>query len=265
MPACSACGASSGAIQGYVVKRTTTAKRQPFLVDYKNKGRAHTKSKMASRTSYDARLRHPGSKILVSGASGSGKTKLFTDMVLNHEKIFTNPFKNVIVFYREDQPEYDRLRQHCPVPIQFIKGEPEETLDAVEGTMLIFDDMQSMFENTTIGTIFQVKCRHRGWSCMMIQHLIFSKSRTSRLITLNCTAIIVFQQRHDKITLSRLSTQLEGVGMARLLPSIYKELSQEGNNHFYLLIDLDIECPESFKYRNSVFPQHGKTIVFLAG
>ena len=218
---------------------------------------------MTSRTSYDARLRHPGSKIIVCGSSNSGKSTLFVDMVLDHERIFTSKITNVIVFFRENQKEYDRLRQRCKIPLEFIQGEPDDTFDCPAGSMIIFDDMQSMDGNPAIASIFQIKARHRFWSCIMVQHLIFTKAKTSRLITLNSTAIIIFQNRHDKLTLSKFSSQIEGVGMARLLPNLFKDLSRMGNHHSYLLIDLDIECPEVFKYRSSVYPEHGKTIVFI--
>lgn len=97
--------------------------------------------------SFDCRF-NGSSSIVLSGASGTGKTELLSKMIKNQQKFFKETFDNIFCVYRVYQPAYRDWAEYCPVATFYRNGMPDEklldgyaVLDRERHSLLICDDM----------------------------------------------------------------------------------------------------------------------------
>lgn len=112
----------------------------------------------------DLRIQLPG-RCLISGQSGSGKSSLLIDILLNKDSSKINgTFKKIFWFYNglyNQQTElFEKLSSDATVPVEFINRPIEEVLgaenrlDAFTDCILVFDDLWDVVtENATIKSI----------------------------------------------------------------------------------------------------------------
>lgn len=196
----------------------------------------------------DFKLKTPAT-LLISGPSGSGKSSLVQKIIQNLGSVYDNPAKQVIICYSREQPLYDDLRQHSPLPIKFIKGLPKDIKPQAR-TLLIFDDLQDEF-GPTITSFFIKNSHHYDVDVILLCQNLFEKSAHHRTCSLNSSGIIVFKNPRDAAQMGYLARQITPFNPAFLI-SAYKQATEEP--HSYLFINLKQDTPELLRYRDSVFP-----------
>ena len=83
-------------------------------------------------------------RILLIGASGSGKTQFVFDLLNNAEKLLTNVPDKVLWFYGVMQEEYKEFANTTKVKVRFYPGFDSSlyaSLDSSKHTVLVVDDM----------------------------------------------------------------------------------------------------------------------------
>lgn len=210
--------------------------------------------------SFDCIIKHP-CRFLISGASGSGKTELVVDLLLNHENVFENKPERIYVFYQHDQTAYNRLSANSEIPVVFVEGAPTDDFVPVRHSTIVFDDLQEL-DSAVITTWFTRRAHHHSCDVIYLVQNLFSQNKTQRDISLNSNYICLFRARRDVGQLEKLNYQLLGSGHKNFLPRVFKEATSD-RAHSYLFVDLEEGTPDAFRFRDSVVPVHGKTSVYV--
>ena len=211
---------------------------------------------------YHCRLENTA-KVLVAGASGQGKSTLVADSLIRHRDLFLRPIKACYLFFKhENQAAYERLKNELDVPIYFIRDPPTDAFAPERDSVVVFDDLLQ-HDSEVIRSFFLRKSHHLGVAVIYLIQNLFSQNKTTREISLNSTHIVLFRPRRDFSQIERLNYQLNGSGHAGFLTNVYKAMGSRP--HAYLLVDVSEDCPPAYKYRSTLVPQPGVTLVFQPG
>ena len=124
--------------------------------------------------------------MIISGASGSGKTQKVMKILKYKDIILDTTTKKVIFFYSEWQDSYEALKELKLVD-KFIRGiSPQEELMAILSDtgiqhytskphqLLIFDDLVSEIQDDLMSKLFTVYGHHRNVSIILVTQALFN-------------------------------------------------------------------------------------------
>lgn len=159
--------------------------------------------------SFDMRL--PNSfKLILSGASGTGKTMTCKRLLQHSDQLMTSPPRRIYFFFQIWQDGYEEMKRVIKTPIKFIQGAPsDDHLDEIiahpdKGCIIILDDMQ-LHLTRSIVNLFQVGARHSNISIiLLIQSLFDRTSPNLRDISLSATHFILTKSPRDQTQVSCL-------------------------------------------------------------
>ena len=205
---------------------------------------------------YDAyKLQTPAS-IILAGPSGSGKTTLIEQILSRLNEVFDRTPTQVIVCYARDQNLYNQMKKASSVPIEFIKGIPNN-LKPKARTLIIFDDLQDEF-GQIITSYFIKHSHHSDCDIILICQNLFAKSPHLRTCSLNTGAIIKMKDPRDSSQINFLARQICPFNPSFLI-SAYKQATQKP--HSYIYINLKQQTDDSYRYRDSIFPKEANYYV----
>ena len=147
-------------------------------------------------TAYDCRIRAQA-RIVVSGASGSGKSQLIKRMLLNFDRVFEEKPARVYIFYQHWQPSYEELRAKSLIPVTFLRGPPPgDKFQPEAKSILVFDDLQST-DSSEIQSWFFRKAHHLDCSVIYVVQNIFAQNKTNRTISLNANYLCMCRLKNN--------------------------------------------------------------------
>jgi Cdc6-like AAA superfamily ATPase len=153
-------------------------------------------------------------KIIVAGASGTGKTETCRRLLEHADEMMVKKPKIIYFFYMMWQDNYEVMKSKIDIPIKFIRGAPsDDTLDEIinhplKGCTIILDDMQ-LHLSRSIVNLFQVQARHNKISLILLIQSLFDRSSPNlRDISLSATHFILTKSPRDQtqVSISSLST-----------------------------------------------------------
>lgn len=122
--------------------------------------------------------------IIISGPSGSGKSSLLKQLILNRDRHFSTPFHVIKYYYAEARPD---------IPgIEYYRGMPEEIVNNPDDghALYIFDDLMSEANNNQLRNVF-IRCsHHQKITVVLIIQNLFFKSPVARDISLNAKYMV---------------------------------------------------------------------------
>lgn len=137
--------------------------------------------------------------MLISGAHSSGKSTFVKRLLDKAGDIFDRgASEKVYFFYRQWQSMFDRMPG-----VEFIEGLPtKEWASRVLGgrgddgpsATVVIDDQGSDL-NSEIADMFTVTAHHSNTSFLVIVHSLFGRTPAHRLISLNCTYLVIAKVR----------------------------------------------------------------------
>ena len=198
------------------------------------------------------KFRHP-STIMISGPTGSGKTKFVERLLV--ERKFTIAHNRIFWIYSEWQPAYDAL-QHLRPDIVFKKGLGDENefyngLSNMNHNLVILDDQMSSIGNSkTLSRLFTEGSHHRNLSIIYIVQNLFDKGRSHRTVSLNAQYFVLFKNPRDKSQIDTIARQMYP-GKVKFLRDAFQDATKEPFT--YLLIDMHPETPEGERVLTRIF------------
>ena len=190
-------------------------------------------------------------RLLVGGASGSGKTELVKEMI--RKNYFGDSFREIHYCY----PEYlSTIPAVFDVPVQYHAGlmSLSDIKDLEDGCLLIIDDlMLETAASESIAKLFTVCARKRGISVILLVQNIYQQGKHFRNIRLNATAIVMFKFRAGQDVNKRLLRDLglQHVISANQLQDALRE------RYSYLLFDLHPNLQSDFGcVRSNIFSKN---------
>ena len=202
------------------------------------------------------KLKHPAT-VLVSGATGSGKTTLVKRLLDNSDQMFTpameRPIKVVWVYgaSQEFQPSTNEN-----VSIEYTEQLPD-AYDEID--ILVLDDLQNTLSGSKkLGDIYTKYSHHKQMTVIYIVQNIFNNGAQMRNISLNSHYIVLSKNRRDLQQVKTLGIQL--YGEASFFSDAYKKAVLD-RDFGYLLIDLTPTTEEKYRLRTQIFPGE-KTLIY---
>lgn len=191
--------------------------------------------------------------IVISGATGSGKTVL-VKKILTTYTLFSTPPARIIYCYGVWQSAYQDM-----VNVEFRKGIDVPDLTGKEHTIIVFDDlMAEIVKSQLVEQLFVALSHHRQITLIVLVQNVYQQGRVAKTLMLNTHYLILMNNSRDIQQIKCLARQ---TGMGNSLVEAYMDCMKE--NYGYLLVDLSPHrlC-HKLRLRTHIFPDEVQ-IVYL--
>lgn len=204
------------------------------------------------------KLNTPGT-FLVSGSTMAGKSTWVRNLILHKDTVLRSPTSHTHYCYSEWQEELFSAMQEESGVI-FHQGLPtvedlRKWRDEACGShfILVMDDlMMEATKSAQVQKIFTIYSHHFKMSVIVLVHNLFPKEKFARDISLNCTYIVIFRSKRDKMQLTHLARQVFP-GQTSYFLSAYDD-AVNNRQYKYLLLDLHPSSGTEFMLRTNIFP-----------
>lgn len=184
-------------------------------------------------------------RIMVCGASGSGKTYITKQLLEHADGMFSEPPKKLIVCYDTWQPMFDDMRK--TLDITFHRGLPDEDQfnewsNMKDHKILVIDDcLAEGAESPALMKMFCIKSHHANFSVLFLLQNIFFRGKVMRTLSLNTSHFLLFKNYRDQ-------SQVEALGR-QIFPrraAYFREAYEQATTkrYGYILIDVSPSLPE---------------------
>ena len=197
---------------------------------------------------------HTPTTILVSGATGSGKTT-WLKKVLDNLSIFKRKPDRIVYCYGVWQPAFDDMKN-----VEFREGLDIPKNNENDHMLIILDDlMTAVVESPIAHTLFTKGSHHMNITVILVVQNFFVQGKHARTITLNCHYMVIMKNPRDIQQIKLIGRQ---IGQEVLIQEAYKDCMKE--QYGYLLIDLSPHnINEQLRIKSHIFPQED-LVVYLA-
>lgn len=185
--------------------------------------------------------------MLISGPTGSGKTRLVFDLLCDHEHTTTigKSVIRVLYCYGIWQDFYDSF-SHPRVDITFHDGFCYDYADMRPDIIVVDDLMEEMSRDKQLVAMFTKTSHHKGISVVFLTQNIFFQSKHMRTISLNSHYIILLKNPRDQQQVMTLGRQIYPTNSS-FFNQAYEEAVKEPYSH--LIIDMTSSCPDALRLR----------------
>ena len=203
---------------------------------------------------------HPGNTI-ISGTTGSGKSEIMGKLLASADRLFTPAPTQRILFYREDQPMYNKwieegiLTEKCrgvPDREDFLRQLAEHREKG--GSLIFFDDFGGLIEENKDDFVyyFTIASHHYKASMFLIIHSLFSPAL--RLLSLNTHRFILTKSPRDMGQVRILGSQAFPGRSAYVVDSFEDATSEK---YGFLVLDFSPHCDKRLRILGDIFTSDG--------
>lgn len=187
----------------------------------------------------------------ISGATQSGKSTLTAKLLERKDEIIRPNINKVLYCYQEYQPKlFNEIKSYVP-NIEFKQGLPT---DFTGPLLIVLDDlMTEVAKSEEMVKAFTIYSHHNNVSIIFLTQNFFEKGKT-RSITLNCKYIVALKNPRDTTFIKVLGRQMNGGTNNAVLEYAYNDVMS--SRYGYLVIDLDQNQNDKFRFRSSLFPEN---------
>ena len=189
-------------------------------------------------SSIDMRLKAPFTSV-VSGPTGSGKTKYMIQLIKGAHSVTTSPPVEIIYCYGAWQKDFEALEEMGVRMHEGLLNESEVPTDGKPRWIVVDDLMEEVSGGGTMNNLFTKYSHHRNLSVFfLIQDLFKKKNRT---LTLNAQYMFLFKNPRDKLFIDNLARQAFP-GKVKQVRQVYEKVTQDP--YSFLLLDMRQETDE---------------------
>lgn len=209
-----------------------------------------------------------GCRVLLSGASGSGKSYFLTQVIQNRAELFESVPQKIIFCTHEgtrlQQNLHEETNDSGEKLIEFHQGVPSEDRQYEPYTMLVFDDLLSTNEIEFVaGQLLPYVTRRANHEKLYVfittQSLFIPASKTFRILAQNVNYLVIFKSLRNLYQVKLIGTQLLGPGNGNRLVSIYQKAVKD-KDYAYLLYDLHHLTDDRIRFQSNLFRENGPYI-----
>jgi len=212
------------------------------------------------------KFKHPFTA-MVAGPTGSGKTYLVRDILLNHSNVmYGMPKCKVLWAYGQWQSLYTKPVDG--VCIDYVEGLPDQsTVEEHSPSLIIVDDLMTELANDKKMTnLFTKGSHHMNISVIFIVQNLFYNAKEMRTININTSYFILMKNPRDKSQIEHLGKQMFP-GTKGYLRDAYQDATSKPFG--YLIIDCKSDTNDKVRLRTRILPTehlkgHFRPIVYTA-
>jgi hypothetical protein len=180
-------------------------------------------------------------RILISGFSGSGKTEL-TKRLINK---YINLFDTIIIIGADFNLNHPKIiRRDDYDPFQNIDEHRQSK------SLLIFDDIILEQDKLKLAAKIFVKGRHLNLSAIFLSQNLFFSDKNFRILSLNCTHVILLRNRDLKQIKYFASTFVPG-NINKFI-DLYKSIVLK-KPFGYIVTDFTVDIDSKLAFRTNCF------------
>ena len=194
--------------------------------------------------------------VVVSGASGSGKSWLTSNILQNADWCFDKPTDKIVYCYAHHQPIYETLEQKLD-NIQFYNCLPTEAIleeindPAVHSILVIDDYAAECARSSLVEALFTRISHHGNLSLIILAQNLYESGAHRRTQSLN-TQINILMRNPMGIDQINVFARQRFPGRSRaFLDTFHKVTSAKFT---YLVIDAHPQSEARFNVRTGLFP-----------
>lgn len=193
--------------------------------------------------------------LIISGASGSGKTEWVLKLLKHSDVLIEPPPKKILYCFGEANQTVIKLRNDG---IETHHGLPSEELAKKQDLIVLDDLMLSVNNNDFLDRLFTVGSHHWNVSCVFITQSLYSKDiRTARA---NAHYIVLTKNPQGLLQVRTLGSQLYPKRLGYFLEAYHDATSEPFS---YLLINMHpANTNEDLRLSTRIFPGE-KTTIYL--
>ena len=198
-------------------------------------------------------FQHPFN-LIVSGASGSGKTEWVLKFLKHSDALIEPPPRKILYCFGEANQTVIKLRNDG---IETHHGIPNEDL-VKQYDMVILDDLALHINNNDfLDRLFTVGSHHWGVSVVFITQSLFSKD--VRIARQNAHYVLLCKNPQQLLQTRTLASQLFPKRLGYFLEAYHDATSEPFG---YLLINMHPNANEDMRLSTRIFPGE-KTTIYL--
>ena len=189
--------------------------------------------------------------IIISGATGSGKTT-WLKKVLQNASLFKTKPDRIVYCYGVWQDSFKDMHE-----VEFRKGLDIPGNDGGDHMIIVLDDLMSqVVQSPSAESLFTEGSHHRNITVIFILQNLFQQGKHARTIMLNSHYIVLFKNPRDIQQVRILGRQL---GQEKAVEEAYKDCMKKP--YGYLMIDLSPHnTTDDFKLKTDIFPSQDLVI-----
>jgi hypothetical protein len=214
-------------------------------------------------------LFHIGSRVLVSGASSSGKSFFIKELIKKRQNFFEiTPNRIIFCTHLDSKDVYkDELlalkNDRGEQLVHFQIGVPSEEEILEPYTLIIFDDLlTSSDSNAYLSQIlcyFTIKSHHLMLYSFITTQSLFRNSNIFREITSNCDYLVQLRSPRALNQLRSLASQILPPGQARLLVDVYRKVTKN-SKYPHIVFSFHAQTPDILRILSNLFKENERPI-----
>ena len=193
--------------------------------------------------------------MILSGATGSGKTTWLKSLLDHRKDMFFSPPERILYFYGTWQPLFEEMEKSG---VEFIEGLPPQDIENQSGKpmVVILDDLlEEATKSDVVERLFTKGSHHKNMTVIYLTQNLFRQGKNARNITLNAHYLVLFKNPRDVGQVGNVGKQL---GCSSFLKKAFEDATAE--KYGYLVIDLSPHTEAQYRYRTHVFPSEDTLI-----
>ena len=206
----------------------------------------------------DVRLGCPFT-MLVSGASGSGKSSFTRKLLSSGDLLVSAPSRVVWCYGVPDaiggngDSAWRTLMESRGTSVEYHHGLHSEELLSNGNMVCIIDDLMCEAKSSGIvSDIFTKYSHHNNITCICLLQNLFPKGSQMRNISLNSNYIVMMKNSRDRAQINHLARQMYP-GKSTFLTAAYEDATKR-EAYSYLLLDFKNTTPDQLRVRSGIFP-----------
>ena len=189
-------------------------------------------------TFVDMRLKAPFTAV-VSGPTGSGKTKYMQQLIEGANTLTNTPPREIISCYGAWRDDFDALEERGIVMHEGLLAAENIPVDKEPRWVVVDDLMEEVSGNKTMSNMFTKYSHHRNISVFFLVQDLFKKN--NRTLTLNAQYMFLFKNPRDKLFIDNLSRQAFP-GKVKQVREVYENVTKAP--YSFLMVDMRQETDE---------------------
>ena len=230
---------------------------------------------IALKFKFDINLRHQSMKlgkgsfsfqtparIIISGASESGKSTLVLNLIIDRANMFSSQFREIYycipaMLFKNKETFINKLKEACH-DIIICEGLPDfrELAEETSQRLVILDDLsEELGAHVDFKKVINQISHHAKLSIIVINQNFFESKGTCTMVARNMTALILFDHPVDKYHMRNLSLKFFG-GKANFVQKCFDHMKQNlpARAHKYICLSAETrsQLPECFNIRSQI-------------